>query len=113
MVGGAAGGVHRGARGRPRYAQVRGTVLRKVAADLGWLAGFQPGLFPIVLPLLCPLFLRALCCTARGMVMRFSARLSMVSGDKSVFGVAVAPALSLYLHCYLQPNAAVQPPCGG
>jgi hypothetical protein len=68
MVGGAAGGVHRCGVGRPRYAQVRGTELPKLAADLGRARGIQPGLFAIVLPLLCPLFLRALRCTARGCV---------------------------------------------
>jgi hypothetical protein len=77
MVGGAAGGVHRRGVGRPRYAQVRGRELANLAADLGRPRGFQPGLFAIVLPLLCPLFLPGLCCVARDWVMRFSERSSM------------------------------------
>jgi hypothetical protein len=86
MVGGAAGGVHRCGHGRPRYAQVRGTKLPNFAADLGRPPGFRPGLFPIVLPLLCPLFLRAVRCIARSSVMKFSTRLSMACGEKSVRG---------------------------
>src|SRR5689334_9711237 len=86
MVGGATGGVHRGGHGRPHYAQVRGTKLPNFAADLGQPPRFRPGLFPIVLPLSCLLFLRAVCCIARSSVMKFSTRLSMACGEKSVRG---------------------------
>ena len=106
MVGGAAGGVHWAGRGCPRYAQVRGT-------ELANLAGFQPALFPIVLRLLCPLFFRALCCAARGSAKDLSQKISIPCGDRTVGCGRSRPCLSLYLHCSLQPNAAVRQPCSG
>jgi len=106
MVGGAAGGVHWAGHGCPRYAQVRGT-------ELPNLAGFQPALFPIVLRLLCPLFFRALCCAARGSAKDLSQKISIPCGDRTVGCGRSRPCLSLYLHCSLQPNAAVRQPCSG
>jgi hypothetical protein len=77
MVGGAAGGVHGGRRGSPHYAQVPGTARPN-------LARFQPGLFPLVLGLLGPLFFRASCCVARSPVMEFYQAISMACWNRTV-----------------------------
>jgi hypothetical protein len=91
MVGGAAGGVHRGARGRPHYAQVRGREPPNLAAGLGRRVGFQSGSFPIVLPL----FSRASCCTALSSVMRLSRTSSKAWSAQTVVRGEVAPVF----HC--------------
>jgi hypothetical protein len=99
MVGGAAGGVHRAGRGRPRYAQVarKGTAESR-AVDPGRPVGFQLGLFAIVLRLICPLFFRALWCTARGAAGAFSPTNTAIWPSASAARRLIAPVFALYFH---------------